>query len=280
MWLYLGVISAIFLGLYDVGRKHALKDNAVLPVLFSSIVCSAIVAVATVILSRAVPDYMLKCGLFIPVESWTAHLHTFNKAVIISAAWVLSNFALKNLPISTASLANAASVVWVLAGGMILFHEHITVIQFIGFGVIVASYYCLSIIGNREKIILIKNKWILFILLATLLGAASAMYDKYLLQNLGYSPLFVQGWFLIYLVPIMGMVVAVFWYPVRQRHTAFVWRWSIPIIAMLLIFSDILYFRALNCTGSLISILSAVRSSYIAVSFLCGGFLLSELYLS
>ena len=257
-----------------------MQRNAVLPVLFFSVVCSAVVVIPVIILSRVIPDYMLKCGLFIPVESWTAHLHIFNKAVIIAAAWVLSNFALKNLPISVASLANAASVVWILAGALIFFHEHITVMQFLGFGVIVASYYCLSIIGNKEKIVLVNNKWILFILLATLLGAASAMYDKYLLQTLGYSPLFVQGWFLIYLVPVVGIIVAVFWLPVRRRHTSFVWRWSIPVIALLLVFSDILYFRALSYTGSLISILSAVRASYIVVSFLCGGLLFSEFYLA
>ena len=35
MWLLLAFLSATLLGFYDVFKKKALKDNAVLPVLFS-----------------------------------------------------------------------------------------------------------------------------------------------------------------------------------------------------------------------------------------------------
>ena len=33
MWLLLAFTLALLLGLYDVAKKHALRDNAVLPVL-------------------------------------------------------------------------------------------------------------------------------------------------------------------------------------------------------------------------------------------------------
>ena len=41
MWLILGLISAVFLGLYDVCKKASLRENAVLPVLFLATVSTA-----------------------------------------------------------------------------------------------------------------------------------------------------------------------------------------------------------------------------------------------
>ena len=41
MWLGFALVSALFLGLYDVSKKQSLKDNAVIPVLwFNTLFCS------------------------------------------------------------------------------------------------------------------------------------------------------------------------------------------------------------------------------------------------
>jgi transporter family protein len=279
MWLYLGVISALFLGMYDVSRKHALRENAVMPVLFLSTMCAASAVVPVIVLSRMAPELMLKAGLFIPSASVMTHLHLFNKAVIVSASWVLSYYAMKNLPISIVSPVGAISPVWTLLGALILFHEHLTTIQYVGFAVMALSYYCLSSIGDKEGIVFYSNKWILFILLASVLGAASALYDKYLISNLGYPPLVVQAWFLIYLVPVLGLAAGLFQLPGRRHDAPFVWRWSIPAIAVTLILADVLYFRALAYSGSLISMLSIIRASCVLVSFFVGGIFFCELRL-
>ncbi len=41
MWLFLGIFSALSLGIYDVCKKLSLQKNAVIPVLFLSIVISS-----------------------------------------------------------------------------------------------------------------------------------------------------------------------------------------------------------------------------------------------
>jgi transporter family protein len=287
MWLYLGVISALFLGMYDVSRKHALRENAVMPVLFFSTLCAIPVVVPVIVLSRLAPELMLKANLFIPPASVMTHLHLFNKAVIVSAAWVLSYYAMKNLPISIASPVGAIGPVWILLGALILFHEHLTATQYAGFAVMAVSYCLLSSIGDKEGIRFYSNKWILFILLASILGAASALYDKYLINSLGYPPLVVQAWFLIYLVPVLGLAAGLFRLGERKldstgsphHDTPFVWRWSIPLIAVTLILADVLYFRALAYSGSLISMLSIIRASCVLVSFFVGGILFCELRL-
>lgn len=42
MWFVFGLLSAFFLGCYDISKKISLRDNAVVPVLFSSVACSAL----------------------------------------------------------------------------------------------------------------------------------------------------------------------------------------------------------------------------------------------
>jgi bacterial/archaeal transporter family protein len=107
MWVYLGIVSAIFLGMYDISKKHALRQNAVLPVLFLSTVFGAMVMVPLVLLSRTEPLYLSARTFYVPSLTWAGHFHLLVKAMIVSLAWILSYFALKNLPISVASPVTA-----------------------------------------------------------------------------------------------------------------------------------------------------------------------------
>jgi transporter family protein len=210
-------------------------------------------------------------------------------------------FALRNLPISVISPIGALGPVWTLIGAILLFHENPSYIQFVGIAVIMSSYGWLSFVGRKEGIIFYKNKWIIFSILATILGAASAMYDKLMIQRWGYSPLAVQVWFTIYLVPLLGSVLLLFWWPTcrdvlyrwgwthrivslawrdRSRFTPFRWRWSIILIGLMLLIADFLYFKALSYTGSLVGMLITLRCSYIVISLLVGGMIFKESQLS
>jgi transporter family protein len=280
MWIYLGIFSAIFLGMYDVSRKHALRQNAVLPVLFLSTVFAASLVLPLILLSRYLPELLSNSNFYVPPLSATGHLHIFAKAVIVSASWILGYFALKNLPISIASPIGASGLVWTLIGAVILFHEQPTVLQYLGLGLMVVSYYGFSVLGSKEGIIFYNNKWVAFILLAALLGAASAMYDKFLIQTAGFPPIVVQVWFSIYLVPVLGLVVLLSMLAGRKKYTQFAWRWSIPAIGGFLLIADFFYFKALSYHGSLIAAISTLRASGIVVSFLVGGLLFRELQLS
>lgn len=280
MWIYLGIISAIFLGMYDVSRKHALRQNAVLPVLFLSAVCAALFVLPLILLSGYMPGLLSNSNFYIPPLSPTGHLHILAKAAIVSASWVLSYFAFKNLPISIASPIGASGLIWTLLGAVVLFHEQPSALQYTGLGLMVVSYCGFSTLGSREGIIFYSNKWVAFIFLAALLGSASAMYDKFLIQTAGYSPTAVQAWFCIYLVPVLGLAVLASVFTAGKKYVQFAWRWSIPAIGGFLLIADFLYFRAISCRGSLIAAISTLRASCIVVSFLVGGLLFRELRLS
>ena len=272
--------------MYDVSRKHALQQNAVLPVLFFATVCGALFVLPIILLSGYRPELMAGSSFYVPGLSAVGHLHIFLKAAIVSASWVFSYYAFKNLPISIASPIGSTGLIWTLIGAVILFHEQPSVLQYLGLGVMVISYYGFSVLGNKEGIIFYNNKWISFIVLATMLGATSAMYDKYLIQTLKYSPVAVQVWFAVYLVPVLGAVVFVSRLAERKNvpnqplADKFIWRWSIPAIGGFLLIADFFYFRALSYHGSLVAMLSTLRASCIAVSFLAGGLLFKELRLS
>ena len=103
-----------------------------------------------------------------------------------------------------------------------------------------------------------------------------ALYDKYLVHTLGFSAVGVQVWFMIYSVPVMAFVLFVFWWPVRAKHTPFKWRWGILLIGALLAVADVAYFKALGYQGAMISLVTAVRSGSVVISFLGGAFIFGE----
>ncbi|MFA5292800.1 MAG: EamA family transporter [Phycisphaerae bacterium] len=277
MWLYLGVFSALFLGLYDISKKHSLQKNAVLPVLFYSSICATGLTVLAIVLSRLSPEYMTRIGLYIPSASLKDHLYLFIKSAIAFSAWMFSFSALKHLPISIATPIGTSGPLWTLLGAMLIFHEHPTMMQFIGLGTMLASYYLFSVIGSKEGIRFSRDKWVWFIVLATLIGTCSALYDKYLIQTRGFSPLLVQAWFFIYLVVLLAPAVFISKLRQGKNYAPFVWRWSVPLIGFFLIGADFVYFKALTYQGSLVAILSTLRCSCIVVSFLGGVLLFKDL---
>jgi len=276
MWLYLGIFSAVFLGLYDVSRKHALRANAVIPVLFLATLAEAFLLLPVAVLSPISPDLMTRLGLYIPPFDLVEHLLCFLKAIIVGAMWLLAYFSMKHLPISIFSPIGASGPAWTLLGAMLVFGERLTALQWAAFGVLFVSYFIFSVLGSREGIVFHTNKWVIFLFLAVLIGAASGLFDKYLVQTLGLSPVGVQVWFMLYMVPLLGLPLLLFWWPNRAKYTPFEWRWTIPLIGFWLTIADVAYFKAIGCPGTLISLLAAVRSSAVVVSFLAGALIFGE----
>jgi drug/metabolite transporter (DMT)-like permease len=200
----------------------------------------------------------------------------FLKSTIVSTSWVLAYFAMKHLPITIVSPIRASGPVWTLIGAIVLFHESPSALQWVGMTMIFASYFAFSVLGRAENIHFHRSKWILFIFLATLIGTVSTLYDKWLIQRLGYSPVQVQVWYVLYISVIFTFYFAVLCWPQRQRSTPFVWRWSIPLIGISLFLADFVYFIALSNPDALIIILSILRRCSVLFSFFAGAFLFKE----
>ncbi len=276
MWIWLGLISMFFLGVYDVCKKHALHDNAVLPVLFLSNLAGALIAGPLLLGSLWFPEAMAAVHLLVEPISSRGHGLIFIKSVIISTSWVLAYFALKHLPISIVSPIRASGPLWTIIGAIILFHESPGALQWIGMAIVFAGYFAFSILGREEGIHFHRSKWILFIFLATLIGTSSTLYDKWLIQRMGYTPVQVQVWFTIYLAAIFTVYFLALWWPQRKRSTPFTWRWSIPLIGILLYIADFAYFIGVADSESLIIILSILRRCNVIISFTVGALVFRE----
>lgn len=276
MWVWLGLISMFFLGVYDICKKHALRENAVLPVLFLANLTAVQLAWPLLTGSMLFPGAMASIGLLVEPVTAAGHRLIFLKSAIVSTSWVLAYFAMKHLPISIVAPIRASGPVWTIIGAIVLFNESPGALQWAGMVLVFAGYFAFSLLGREEGIHFHRSKWILFIFLATLIGTASTLYDKWLIQRLGYAPVQVQVWFTIYLGAIFTAYLFVLWWPQRKRSTPFTWRWSIPLIGVLLYTADFVYFFAIAHPDALIIILSILRRCSVAVSFLAGAFLFRE----
>jgi transporter family protein len=279
MWITLGLISSVLLGLYDVCKKHSLNHNAVLPVLFLATLSGFIPLVPLLAASRLAPGIMQQIGFYIPVATKAEHLHLLVKSGIVAVSWILAYFAMKHLPISIVSPVRASGPVWTLIGAVLLFHERPVLLQWAGMAVVFASYYVFSLIGRKEGVIFHRSRWVLYIFLATFIGTISTLYDKYLIQYLHYTPMLIQFWYDFYLVVLFGLIIGILWWPRRAVFTPVQWRWSIPFIGLLLVASDLVYFNAVSNPDSLIVVLSLLRRSSVMVSFAVGAVIFGDVNL-
>lgn len=274
MWLLLAFLSATLLGFYDAFKKQSLKDNAVLPVLFLNTIFSSLVFLPFILLSVAAPALLEGSLLYVPSASWQAHGLILLKSFIVLSSWMLGYFGMKHLPLTIVGPINATRPVMVLVGAMLLFGERLNLYQWVGVLLAIASFFMLSRSGKKEGIDFKHNRWILFIVLAAVMGAVSGLYDKYLMKQL--PPMLVQAWYNLYQVLIMCPVILLLWMPMRKQSTPFSWRWTIILISLFLCAADFVYFYALSLPGSMVSIVSMVRRGSVVVSFLFGAWVFRE----
>ncbi len=274
MWALAGLLSAFFLGIYDIFKKTSLNDNAVIPVLFFSTVTSSVIFLPVVIGSQFYPDFFSHIGLYSPTLSFIEHLQVLLKAFIVVSSWILAFFAIKHLPVTIYAPIRSTSPLWTLVGALIIFQERLNYLQWIGVTLTLLFFYFFSTAGKREGIEFRKNKWIFLIIGATILGSISGLYDKFIISRI--DRIAVQGWFSFYQVAILLPVLGILWYPNRKKTTPFKWRWAIPLIGVTLVIADFLYFYALSLEGSMISMISALRRSAVLVTFTFGALLFKE----
>jgi transporter family protein len=276
IWLFLTIFSAFFLGIYEVFKKHALRDNAVWLVLLYSTFSSALFFITLIGFSKW--GYIdAQSMVYIPQITVKEHLLVLLKTSIVLTSWIFSYFSLKHLPLTIAAPIRATAPVWTLIGAIIIYHERLSPLQWLGLLTTFTFFYLFSTTGSKEGISFKNNKWIWFAVLGTLFASTSALFDKFLIRSV--DRLAVQAWFSIYQVVLLAPVVFV----IRRTMAnplPLIWRWSIPLIGIFLVLADFLYFYALDFEDSLISVVSIVRRSSVVISFLFGALILRELNIS
>lgn len=276
MWLLLSCISAFFLGMYDVAKKHAVNGNAVLPVLFCSTTTGVICTLPMILVSIFNPQLAKSLHFFIPHEPLSMHILIIAKSFIVGTSWVLSYFGLKHLPISIATPLRATAPLFTILGAVAFFGERPSGSQWIGIVLILISYFIYSRSSRRDSKKDAPVIWIVFMILSAVTGALSAGFDKYILQSKALPPLFVLCWFLFYLSIIYGIIAILFWFPQRKNSTKFSFRPSIALVGILLVMADIAYMVALSNPLAKLAVVSSIRRTNVLISFAGGFFLFRE----
>lgn len=268
-WVTLSLCSAIFLGFYEIAKKSAVRGNAVPPVLFFNVLTSAVIWSSLMLMARINPQWIMADWLVVESLSWKNHALLFAKSLIAGSSWIFASFALKHLPMSIAAPIRASSPLCTILIAVVFMQERPGLWQWVGVTVILFSLYAFSLVGQKEGIHFRRNRWVGFMVIATLLGAFSALYDKFLLQNRNMAASAVQAWFSVYLLFVMTPLYAR-WLWKDRRDIPFHWRWSIPMIAILLLISDFMYFTAIEYEGALISLISPLRRTSVVIAFVAG----------
>jgi transporter family protein len=273
-WIAASLISALFLGCYDLCIKHAVRDNAVLPVLFFANLCSALVWLS-LLAAQTVHPANFPASLTVAPLTLLQHGQLLLKSTIVASSWVCSYFAVKHLPVSLAAPIRATGPVWTLLGALLVLAERPSWLEMLGIGITLGSFVGLSFAGRKEGIHFHRDKWVGWLLAGTLLGAVSGLYDKFLLGRAGFAVSTVQSWFSIYLTLLflpLALGWKLRWWPRKEFH----WRWSIVGVSFALLVADFVYFGALRDPEALVSLVSSLRRGSTLVAFAGGVLLFGE----
>lgn len=274
MWIWFALISSVLLGFYDVAKKNSVEGNAVLPVLTLATSISALFFLPVILSSEfglgwfaeSSPFYVVPMGL-------EQHLLVALKAVIVAATWLFGYLAVKYLPLTIVSPIYALRPVLVLLGSIVIFGERLNLYQWIGVVVAFAAFYMMNRSSHKEGIRFTKNKGILYLMMAVLLGVGSAFCDKILMR--GIQPASVQAWCGLYIALLYGALTLIIWRP-KRKESRFEWRWSIVLISVFLSIADFCYFNALAQEGALLAVISLIRRGSVIVSFTLGAIFFKE----
>lgn len=257
MWLWLSVLSALLLGIYDVAKKQALKRNGVYWILLSATALTAI--------------YL---SPFLSAGSLQDHLSLMLKAVLVSTSWVSGLIAMQHLPLTTVSTIKASRPMFVVIFSIILFGERLNLLQWLGVAIVMVALFLSSRSKRHETDKETSAKGMTCMIISVLSGAASALYDKFILQHL--EPLFVQSWTNIYITVLLAAVLLVQYLTDKEHFQPFVWDWRILLISVLITVSDAIYFFAVKDPDALLSVISMIRRSSVLITFLGGALIFKE----
>lgn len=198
------------------------------------------------------------------------------KAVIVLTSWILGYASIKQLPLTIAGSINATRPVLILAGGVLIFGESLSLLQWMGMALGFVSFYLSTASGSNDGFSLHSNRWLWFAIGSMVAGAASDLYDKFLLRR--FEPTEVQAWYQLFQCIIMCATVAI----MRRKGaptTPFSWNWATLLVPVFHTLADFIYYHALSFPDSMISVVGMIQRGSVIVTFLYGAFVLRERHL-
>lgn len=262
-WVAWTLASAVFLSLYDLAKKASVRNNAVIPVLL----CSTLAGCAAYLVGLGVSGRFGAALSALDGRVWTLGLL---KALIVASSWIFTFCALRTLPITIATPIRSSSPALVFILAFFVYGEFPTAVQALGMGLVFAGYLTFSWAGRHEGVDFLRNRAVWCAIMGAVLAAASSLWDKYVFQVCASPIEPTQFVYQLGLVAVYTLCLVV------QGTRGFVWRWTIPLVGILLAFSDYLMFHAVAEPGAAISVMSLMRRFSVALTFVFGAIFFHE----
>lgn len=261
-WTTWILASAVMLALYDLAKKASVNANAVIPtLLFSTIAGSGAFLVALAFAGRLGASASA-------VTSEIAALAAV-KTTIVGTSWVFTFRALRTLPISIATPIRASAPALVFVAALFLYGEVPSALQGVGMACIFAGYFLFSWAGRHEGIDFFRSRAVWCAVAGMCCSAASSLWDKYVFQVRGANVEAVQLLFQVGLVLFYALALSARNF-LGLRADRFEWRWTIPLVGVLLAGADWLLFKGISGPGVPISVASLLRRFSVVLTFFLG----------
>ncbi len=260
-WASWVLASSVLLALYDIAKKASVGANAVLPVLLAS----------TTFGFAAYSAGLLASGRFCVLGDISGAELSLGlaKSVIVGTSWVFTFCALRTLPITIATPIRASAPALVLLIAVPLYSEVPSMLQGVGMAAVFAGYFAFSWAGRHEGIDFFRNRAVWCAIAGAVFSAVSSIWDKYVFQVRALPVESVQLVFQAGLVAFYGLALVAS-RALRLGRDPFEWRWTIPLVGILLAGADWLYFKGLAHPGAPISAASLMRRFSVVLTFLLG----------
>lgn len=274
MWVTCAFISAFLIGLQDIARKQAVKNNPVFTVLLLNLFFCTLFVLPFIWAAQSGAGWFTGTWFDIGRGDWYQHGLVLIKAVIVLLSWLLLYFSLKYLPITLTAPIHATYPILTLLGAMILFGERVNWVQGLGLVISVFSLFLLKKSGAKEGIDFLHNKWIWLLGASALFSAASGLYDKFLMQRVHF--LFVQSWYTVYQFILMMIAAGILHFLEPKEKKEFKFNGAIVWVSVFMVVSEFFYLYSLREPGALISMVSMMRRASVLVTFIGGAWWFGE----
>jgi transporter family protein len=266
MYIFVTLISAFLLGIYEVLKKVSLRKSNVYEVLF--FYCLSGFVISLVFIKDAMSINLIDL------------MFVFLKSVIIVINWLLVLKAMEKLDVGIVAPFSLLTTVLVVFASHFIFNEQLTWLHFasllfIGSGIILLTMLEKKQDNSEKK----ENNYLylIYLIIGNLLGVATALIDKYLLNIREMKSTSFLFWFMLFISVMYGIIYLfknkrIEWKKLKTNY------WMIFTGASIAL-ADITYYYAISMDNAQLSIISILRKTSVVVATILASIFLKEKHL-
>ena len=262
MYVFIILLSALFLGVYEIFKKISLKQSNIYEVLFFYCLSGFIFSC-----------FFVGNNLNFNLEN---SLLTLLKSGILVVNWMLVAKCMQKLNVSivvTFGLLNSALTVLL---SVFLFDESITYIHLIGFILIFIGVIAISLLGRKESVVRDEKyfRYIIYLIVAGILSVASSLFDKFLINGRGMNSKEILFLVMLFNTFIYGVI-----YFIKNKkidYKKIKSNYFMVLTGVFLVISDFSYYSSIQIEESKLSIISVLRKCSVLVATILSSIFLKE----